>query len=44
MDSSYPLSEKDIEKINAALKEVEEGKFISIEECFKRIKDKLRNK
>jgi len=43
MDSRYPLSEKDIEKINAALKEVEEGKFIPVEECFERIRNKLKD-
>ncbi len=44
IDSMYSLSEKDISKIKVGLKEVEEENFIPAEECFKRIKDKLRNK
>ena len=44
VNSMYSLSENDISKIKAGLKEVEEGKEISAEECFKRIESKLKNK
>lgn len=44
VNSMYSLSENDISKIKAGLKEVEEGKGISAEECFERIESKLKNK
>ena len=43
-NSIYSLSENDILKIKAGLKEVEEGNFIPAEECFKRVMDKIKNK
>ncbi len=40
VNSKYSLSENDISKIKAGLKEVEEGKGISADEFFEKIKNK----
>ena len=40
VNSMYSLSENDISKIKAGLKEVEEGKGISADEFFEKIKNK----
>lgn len=40
VDSMYSLSENDVLKIKAGLKEIEEGKGISADEFFKKIKNK----
>lgn len=40
VNSKYSLSENDISKIKAGLKDVEEGKGISADEFFEKIKNK----